>query len=268
MLLAKLLAWSVHCYTSLGIFAAAGMAILIVRGDGASFRWLIALMILATLIDTTDGWLARRARVKEVAPQVDGRRLDDIIDFQTYTSLPLLFIWRAGILPGNLNLLLLVPLVASLYGFSQVQAKTADNYFLGFPSYWNVVAAYLYWLQPPSWFSLGLIIALSLLTFVPSFYLYPSRGGPLSKLTIILCSLWAVSLILIVAQVSADARPLIWVSLAFPIYYFALSWIITIRRWSAQRRQAIGPEHRLSSVLFPKEDYQGRAPRENNGGEC
>jgi phosphatidylcholine synthase len=244
----KLLAWCVHCYTALGLIAAAGMAVLIVRGDEESFRLLIALMIFATFIDTTDGWLARRARVKEVLPQLDGRRLDDIIDFQTYTSLPLLFIWRAGILPGNLSLLLLAPLLASLYGFSQTNAKTADNFFRGFPSYWNVVAAYLYWLQPPVWISVGLIITLALLTFVPSLYLYPARGGPLSKLTIVLCLLWALSLILIVAQVFADAGPLIWASLAFPVYYFALSWAITLRRWLGRHRQAAQAENRLSKL--------------------
>jgi phosphatidylcholine synthase len=244
----KLLAWSVHCYTALGIIAAAGMAVLIIRGDAASFRWVIALMILATFIDTTDGWLARRARVKEVVPQLDGRRLDDIIDFQTYTSLPLLFIWRIGFFPGNLSFFLLVPLIASLYGFSQSQAKTADNYFLGFPSYWNVVAAYLYWLQPPISISLGLIIALSLLTFVPSLYLYPSQGGPLRRLTVIFCLLWGVSLILIVAQIFEDARPLIWASLSFPVYYFALSWAITLRRWSGRRRQAAQQGNRLSKL--------------------
>jgi phosphatidylcholine synthase len=244
----KLLAWCVHCYTALGLIAAAGMAVLIVRGDEESFRLLIGLMIFTTFIDTTDGWLARRARVKEVVPQVDGRRLDDIIDFQTYTSLPLLFIWRAEILPGYLNILLLAPLLASLYGFSQTNAKTPDNFFLGFPSYWNVIAAYLYWLQPPVWISVGLIITLATLTFVPSFYLYPSRGGPLSKLTTILCLLWGLLLILIVAQVLADARPLIWASLAFPVYYFALSWAITLRRWLGGHRQAAQAENRLSKL--------------------
>jgi phosphatidylcholine synthase len=244
----KLLAWCVHCYTALGLIAAAGMAVLIVRGDDESFRLFIALMVFATFIDTTDGWLARRARVKEFAPQLDGRRLDDIIDFQTYTSLPLLFIWRAEILPGKMSFLLLVPLLASIYGFSQTNAKTADNFFLGFPSYWNVVAAYLYWLQPPVWISLGIIIILALLTFVPSLYLYPSHGGPLNKLTIVLGLLWALSLILILAQVFEDAMPLIWASLTFPVYYFTLSWAITLRRWLRRRRQSPQAENRLSKL--------------------
>ena len=106
------------------------------------------LMLVATLIDATDGTLARAIRVKEVLPGFDGRRLDDIIDFLTYTFLPLLLIWRAELLPAGREAWLLLPLLASAYGFCQVSAKTDDGYFLGFPSYWNLVAFYLYALQP------------------------------------------------------------------------------------------------------------------------
>ena len=107
----KLLAWLVHLYTALGLVCAAGMAVLIVRGDDASFRGAFFLMMVATAIDATDGWLARKARVKEVLPGFDGRALDDLIDFQTYTSLPLLLLWRADLLPGPLAWLLLLPLL-------------------------------------------------------------------------------------------------------------------------------------------------------------
>ena len=67
-------------------------------------------------------------------PGFDGRELDDLIDFHTYTSLPLLLLWRADVLPGGLAWLLLLPLLSSAYGFSQVHAKTDDGFFLGFPS--------------------------------------------------------------------------------------------------------------------------------------
>src|SRR5437667_7300734 len=97
--LRQLLAWCVHFYTALGLAAAAGMAVLIVRGGAASFAWAFVLMLVATLIDATDGPLARLARVREVLPGFDGRRLDDLIDFLTYTCLPLLLIWRAELLP-------------------------------------------------------------------------------------------------------------------------------------------------------------------------
>lgn len=63
MIKQKIAAWMVHCYTALGLAAAAGMAVFIVRGDAESFRWAIALMIAATFIDSTDGWLADRKSV-------------------------------------------------------------------------------------------------------------------------------------------------------------------------------------------------------------
>jgi phosphatidylcholine synthase len=250
----KITAWLVHCYTALGLVAAAGMAVFIVRGGAESFRWVIALMVVATFIDSTDGWMARRARVKEVLPQFDGRRLDDIIDFQTYTSLPLLFVWRAGLLPGNLSWWLLAPLLASVYGFSQSEVKTTDesdgnSFFVGFPSYWNIVAIYLYWLRPPLWLSLTVIVALAALTFVPSLYLYTTRGGRFSRVTNLLCLVWGVTLALILAGAFEDPRPFMWGSLAFPIYYFVASWAITLGRWFGGDR---GRRRQDLSVFAPE----------------
>ena len=51
-------------------------------------------VFIATLIDATDGTLARAVRIKEVLPGFDGRRLDDLIDFLTYVFLPLLLLWQ------------------------------------------------------------------------------------------------------------------------------------------------------------------------------
>jgi phosphatidylcholine synthase len=244
------LAWCVHLYTASGLVAAAGMAVCIVRGDAASFNLAIGLMIAATFIDTTDGWLARRARVKQVLPGFDGRRLDDIIDFQTYTSLPLLFVWRAELLPGDWNWWLLAPLLASAYGFSQSNVKTEENFFLGFPSYWNIVAIYLYWLRPPAPVSLGVLVALALLTFVPSLYLYTTRGGPYSRVTNLYCLLWAAVMAAIVTGAFDEPKPWMWASLSFPVYYFILSWWITVRRWRGRRR----PQEALAFAAAPALD--------------
>src|SRR5258707_12630 len=190
-LLRKFLAWCVHLYTGVGLVAAAGIAVLIVRGDADSFRWAFILMLIATIIDATDGTLARRIHIKEVLPGFDGRRLDDLVDFLTYTFLPLFLLWRAQILSEEWAWYLLVPLLASAYGFCQVSAKTDDGYFLGFPSYWNLVAFYLYVLRMPPWLSLTFLLGLSFLTFVPTRYLYPSQRGRLNRMTNLLCAVWA-----------------------------------------------------------------------------
>ena len=97
-------------------------------------------MLLATLIDATDGTLARAVRIKETLPGFDGRRLDDLVDFLNYTFLPLFLLYQAKILPAGQEYWLLLPLLASACGFCQVSVKTDDGYFLGFPSYWNLVA--------------------------------------------------------------------------------------------------------------------------------
>ncbi len=67
---------------------------LLVEGGPGAFRLSFLLMLVATLVDSTDGTLARKVRIKEAVPSFDGRRLDDIIDFLTYTFLPLLLIYR------------------------------------------------------------------------------------------------------------------------------------------------------------------------------
>ncbi len=231
-----MLAWLVHLYTALGLVCAAGMAVLIVRGDDRSFRWAFVLMMVATAIDATDGWLARIARVKQTLPGFDGSALDNLIDFHTYTSLPLLLLWRTGILPGHLAWLLVLPLLASGYGFSQVNAKTADGFFIGFPSYWNIVAFYLYVLHPAAWISSALLLAFSVLTFVPTPYLYASRGGPFATVINIGGLIWFVLLALVLRGAPFEPRSVALVSMAYPLLYLALSALVAVRTRSRVER--------------------------------
>jgi phosphatidylcholine synthase len=223
-------AWLVHLYTAMGLVCAAVMAVLIVNGGNPSFRRAFLLMMVATAIDATDGWLARKARVKDVLPGFDGAALDNLIDFQTYTTLPLLLIWRAGLLPGSLAWLLLLPLLASAYGFSQTEAKTDDGFFLGFPSYWNIVAFYLYAFQPPPWVSSALIVTCAVLTFVPTPYLYATRGGPLARTMNALSAAWFVSLAFVLFGPEPYRTTVAAVSLIYPVMYLALSAFVTFTR--------------------------------------
>ena len=225
----RAVAYGVHLYTALGLVAAAGIEIQVVRGGDEAFRLAFALMALATVIDGTDGWLARRVDVKLHAARIDGRRLDDIIDFHTYTSLPLLLLWRAGIVSPDHEWCLILALLASAYGFSQTRAKTEDNFFLGFPSYWNVVAFYLYLLPPGALLAATLISTLAMLTFVPSKYVYPSQGGAHGKSVNLLAAAWTVAVAAILALWRDSPPALVWGSLAFPLYYLGLSWLISIR---------------------------------------
>ena len=145
--MAKFFAWFAHFYTSLGLVCAAIIAVLIVQGGDRSFRLAFLWMMIATAIDATDGWIARRARVTEVLPQFDGRILDDLVDVHQFVSLPLLLLWRAGVLSGASAWLLVlpaVPLAATLSAPGQpsdepsaVSAKaqgTPDDSAIGMPA--------------------------------------------------------------------------------------------------------------------------------------
>jgi len=247
----QILAWCVHAYTAIGLILAAVIGVLIVQGGPQAFRGAFLLMLVATLVDATDGTLARAARVTEVLPQFDGRQLDYLIDFLTYVALPIMLLWRADILPAREQWWLLMPLVAGAYWFCQVEAKTDDGFFLGFPSYWNLVAFYLYVLHfhvvpLPSWLTIGLLAALSVLTFVPSRYLYSVYRGRLNFWNNLLGGCWVVAMLWILYCLPADSAGseaagsssvgrwlsvVVLGSLLFPAYYMVASWVISWRHW-------------------------------------
>ncbi len=241
----KVLAWCVHFYTATGLILAAAMAVAILHGTPGSFRVAFVLMLVATLVDATDGMFARLIRIKETLPGFDGRRLDDLVDFQTYVTLPLLLIWQARLLPPGQEGWLVLPLLAAAYGFCQVDAKTPDGYFLGFPSYWNILAFYLYVFQPAQGLALGLLVAFALLTFVPFRYLYATQPGKLNRLTNQLGAIWCLLLLWVLWLLpttpppgeTADLQTRLWaaVSLVFPVYYLVMSWGITAKYYSRRR---------------------------------
>jgi phosphatidylcholine synthase len=230
-------AWGVHLYTAMGLVVAGAIAYVLVSDSPLRFRDAFLLMAVGLIIDGTDGWFARRVRVTEVLPGFDGRRLDDLVDFLNYTFLPLLLIYQADLLPERQSGWLLVPLLASAYGFCQVSAKTDDGFFLGFPSYWNLVAFYLYALQPPGWATVTVLLTLSALTFVPARYLYPTQPGALNRISIILAGIWGAFIVAILWRWEdtpfggATARQLTWVSLFYPAYYMLVSWALSVRYW-------------------------------------
>lgn len=138
-----------------------------------------ALMMLAALfIDGLDGTLARAVHVTEHTPEIDGRRLDDMIDYLNFVVVPAVFLWGAGSVlhPAWLA----APVLASAYGFSRTDAKTEDDFFLGFPSYWNILALYLWLLEVDPVGGTIWLAGLSIAVFIPMKYLYPSKVQPMS----------------------------------------------------------------------------------------
>jgi phosphatidylcholine synthase len=221
------LAWGVHVLTASG--GVIGMAALLAAGAG-NLRVAALLLLGALAIDSVDGTLARAARVTEVVPRIDGRRLDDIVDYLNYVIVPAVFLVAAGsLLHWGFAA---APVLASAFGFAQTEAKTDDHFFLGWPSYWNVVALYLWGLDVPPAVGTVVVLALAAAVFVPLKYVYPSRMHALRRTTAVGGVVWA--LLLTAAFVDPDAGgrgPLLLASLAFPLYYFGVSlWLGGLHR--------------------------------------
>lgn len=226
---ARVRAWAVHALTASGALVAVAALAAVGAGDlQRAALW----MLVALVIDSADGSLARAARVERVLPGIDGRRLDDLVDFLNYVIVPALFLLEAQALwhPAWVAL----PVLASAYGFSQREAKTDDDFFLGFPSYWNLVALYAWALQATPAVTTAVVMGFSVLVFVPLKYLYPSKMTRLRRSTLGLGLVWFVALVVVVAF-PEWTRPwrLAQISLAFPVYYLVLS--LALGGWARRR---------------------------------
>jgi phosphatidylcholine synthase len=221
-------AWLVHGYTASGAVLALLAAIAAAGGRyRAAFFWLAAQVV----VDATDGWLARRARVHEQVPFLNGAHLDDIVDYLTYVFVPAFIVAQSGLVPAAAALPVAAAMVlASAFGFSRDDAKTADHFFTGFPSYWNVVLVYLFAWQTPPVLNAALLGGLAVMVFVPIRYVYPSRTQPWMGVTIPLGCVWALQMIAMIWWLPAVPRWLALSALVFPVYYVALSLLLHRRR--------------------------------------
>ncbi len=231
----KALAWLTHLITATG--AVWGFLALLAISQGrfiSAFLWLF----LAVTVDAFDGLLARRVQVKRVLPEFDGALLDNIIDYQNYVLVPAFLLHAAGLFPARLSLVgVAVILLSSAYQFCQSDAKTEDHYFKGFPSYWNIVAFYIFVLASPAWLNFILIAALAVLVFVPIKYIYPSRTEKNRPLNMALAALAGVANLVVLFQYTNHAPWLIWLSLAYVLYYAVASLSATrIRRDAGRHR--------------------------------
>lgn len=224
----RMSAFGVHLFTACGIAISAWMLERIMRND---YRTVFLLMAVAVLIDAVDGTLARRFRVKTVCPQIDGRTLDDIVDYLNYTFIPLILLCHSRWLPEPLWIWIPIPMICSLFGFAHTGAKEeAAGFFRGFPSYWNIVVFYVaVWLHRCGpWFVLGLVLALSLLTVLPVRFVYPNRPPRWSPLFLGGAAIWLVCLLVMIYRYPLVSEPLLLISLVYPVLYVVLSVYLDI----------------------------------------
>jgi phosphatidylcholine synthase len=215
--LAPARAFLVHVFTACGA-ALAFLSLILATGG----HWAAMFLTLgaALVVDGLDGPLARRFRVAETLPRWSGDTLDLVVDYLTYVFVPAYAIAAGGLLPQGFAAAggMIVCVTGALYCADR-SMKAADNYFRGFPATWNLVAFYLYVLEPPPWIAAAALIVLAAATFAPIHFLHPLRVRHWRPLTVALLLAWAVLAFLAVLANLAPG-PFVTVPLALIAVYF------------------------------------------------
>jgi phosphatidylcholine synthase len=215
-------AYGVHLLTASGIIPAAWAMFELTRPD-CDPRVVLLLLLISILIDAVDGPLARRYEVKRTASAIDGRTIDDLLDYQTFSFIPLMLIWRMGWLPIGLGWTAIAAMAASLFGFAHQHAKDEDRgLFRGFPSYWNLFAVYagVFSTLWSPWVTAIAMWVLALLTVMPVWVIYPNLAtGGTKQLILWGGSLWTACLLAMLWLYPTPPVTLVLVSLVYPLYY-------------------------------------------------
>jgi phosphatidylcholine synthase len=237
----KACAYAVHFYTSSGIVFLLYAMLELFRNEIRLHHFFLSLM-LAVLIDATDGPLARYCEVETYAPVISGRTIDDIVDYLGFTFIPLILLWRMNWIPGDPDiswLFLLPPMITSLFAFSNIKAKGTDGFFLGFPSYWNIFAFYagiLHFHFGP-WVPVSLLLILSILTVLPVRFLYPNLAPkPLRSQLLAGAAVWGLHVLYMLGDYPENSLPVLGLSLLYPAWYCYLSYSL-----ASFRKGKIGP---------------------------
>ena len=187
----KIAAWAVHGFTASGAVLGFLAIISILNNDlVGAFLWLG----LALLIDGIDGSLARKIRVLDKTPNIDGSTLDNVIDYLNYVIIPALMIYWFQMVPNGWEIILPAGMFAvSLYTFANMNMKTNDYYFSGFPAVWNIVVLYFYILNTHPIINVIIILLLFVFTFIPIKFVHPLRVKKIRNLTIFCTILWSAT---------------------------------------------------------------------------
>jgi phosphatidylcholine synthase len=229
---AQVRAAAVHLYTASGVVLAflAAAELTEARPDP---RIVFVLLAVAVLVDATDGPLARRWEVKRWLPTIAGRTIDDIVDYLTYTFVPLLLVWRMGWVPDPGAVWIVPPLVASLFGFANLGIKDEQGgFFLGFPSYWNVVAFYAgpLALQYGPALNAAIILLLAAAILLPLRFIYPNLAPRPWRVPVIAGALlWLGAMLAMLPGYPLVPAWAVGISLLYPVFYVGLSFRLAAR---------------------------------------
>ena len=77
----------------------------------------------------------------------------------------------------------------------------------------------------------AILVTFIVLVFIPIRYVYPSRTPILQLSTNVLAGIWSALMLFMLWQYPDVSKLVMWISFAFPVYYFALSLWLHVQKW-------------------------------------
>ena len=121
-----------------------------------------------------------------------------------------------------------------------MNAKTDDHFFVGFPSYWNVIIIFMLCFQSSQEANQITIIILTIFSFIPIKYIYLSRSEHISKSKAVKVFTFLFTMLAAIATFCAvivypmkTPSPLILIISVFTIFYILFSFKLNIKNSKA-----------------------------------
>ena len=221
----KLPAYLVHLFTSSGILAGF-MALLSIQDK--EWQTATAWLFLCQVIDGIDGTFARHFKVEAVLPEMDGKTIDQVIDFVTYAFLPAYFFYHSGLVPETWQLPCAFAMLLSAAMYYGKKGMVSESmHFIGFPVMWNVVVFYLFFVFDfPAEINAAFIFLFAILHFIPWAYPYPTRALEYRFLTLFVSITALAAAGILVWKYPQKDRALSVALIAVLVYYAFLMWRI------------------------------------------
>jgi phosphatidylcholine synthase len=218
---------AIHLYTASGAILAFGAMVAVAeRGFSTAFL----LLLIAFVVDYTDGTMARWLNVEKVLPLIDGTTLDHVVDFLTNAVLPVFIMWQSAVLPAPRSFWMGAILLSTLFRFSKTFNPWLSRGFLsGIPSPWINLAFYAFYYRMGETTLIFLILVMIFLTFLPVGYIHVARFPNWRLANALALSGWWAIYLGITQGWIRDERTWLDVSLVFPAFYLGTSWWFAVR---------------------------------------
>lgn len=225
-----LVASAVHTFTASGaVIGLVALHYIAQQELVAALPW----MFLTLIIDGLDGPMARKIKITDVMPYIDGKVIDSVVDFFNYAIVPAFFLLNMpGIVDSPLaKMFAALIALSSCYWYGRVDQTNGAFCFKRFPCMWNVVIGYLFLWQASPLVIYAVVSIFVVLTFVPFSYPKNFSMSVISNKVVRGCSILAlaaniVATVFMIFNFPERPSPIMALAMVYWLIYLSMPFFV------------------------------------------